>query len=72
MIVRITRRIFYVRHRNISSWAQGFEYEDLTAEADQYNLPIGLIDEACELLNNSYSRTKSKKKMTRATKECWQ
>lgn len=72
MIVRITRRIFYVRHSNISSWAQGFEYEDLTEEADKYNLPIDLIDEACELLNNAYSRSKNKRRMTKATEDCWQ
>ncbi|MGD9579863.1 MAG: hypothetical protein AB7V50_00685 [Vampirovibrionia bacterium] len=61
-----------MRHSNISSWAQDFEYEDLTEEASNYNLPLDLIDEACELLNQSCSRSNKKKKFSKVTKECWQ
>ena len=60
-----------MKHNNISSWAEDFGYEDLTEEAGKYNLPLGLLEDACDVLTRS-NRNNRKERFNRCPKESWQ
>lgn len=64
--------MYQVRNKNYSSWAEEFNYDDFSDEAAEYNIPMGLIQEAREVLNRSSNRQLKKGKIIKHRKECWQ
>ncbi|MEW5820155.1 MAG: hypothetical protein AB1782_08170 [Cyanobacteriota bacterium] len=59
-------------HKNISSWAEDFDYDELSMEANEYNLPLGVLEDACEVLTRSSLKRNKKQKNHKRGKECWQ
>lgn len=64
--------ILQVKNKNLSSWADVFDYDEIKSEVDQYNLSIDLLEEAREVLNRSSGRVSKQNKIIKHKKECWQ
>lgn len=61
-----------MRSRNLSSWAEDFDLEDLNDQGNKFNLSFELIEEAHEVMTRSFSRKSKKAKDLKARNECWQ
>jgi hypothetical protein len=61
-----------VIRKNLSSWAEDLDYDELSLEANEYNLPLGVLEDVCDVLNRSSAKRSKKTKMSRRSKECWQ
>lgn len=61
-----------MKRKNLSSWAEDFDMNELSNEADEYNLSIDLLEEACDVLNRTSSRITKRGRTAKRNKECWQ
>lgn len=61
-----------MKNRNVSSWAEEFNCDDLSLEANEYNLSMDVLEEAKEVLTRSSGRQFKKGKFLKHRKECWQ
>lgn len=62
----------HVRNKNFSSWAEDINLDDLNSEAQEYDLPLDVLEDACSVLNRSTGRYNKKGKPIKRKKECWQ
>ena len=60
-----------MKNKNISLWAEDISYDDLGNEANEHNLSLELLEDACEVLSRNAGRMTKQQKFKRK-KECWQ
>lgn len=61
-----------MKNKNLSTWAEEFDLNEISLEASEYNLSQDLLEEACEVLTRSSSRQIKRIKNHKRKRECWQ
>lgn len=61
-----------MKNKNFSLWAEDFDYENLSEEANKYNLSLGLLEDAREVLTRCTNKKIRGAKSIKHKRECWQ
>ena len=61
-----------MKNKNFSLWAEDFDYENLSEEANKYNLTLDVLEDAREVLTRCTNKKIRSAKNVKRKRECWQ